>query len=118
MEWRLIPGIEKYEVSNTGLIRFTRTGNVRKCSGNGGSLGKYKRFSYRMSGKLLMEYVHHAVAKAFIEKPEVVDVDFQVDHIDHDTHNNNVSNLRYLTASENMRQNQNTDENFLVEVLT
>ena len=60
---------------------------------------KYNVISYNENGKEFHEYVHRLVAGAFIpnpfNKPEV-------NHIDGDKSNNNVSNLEWVTRKENV----------------
>jgi hypothetical protein len=46
-----------------------------------------------------MFYVHKLVALAFLEKPEGIDK-YCVNHIDRNTLNNNVDNLRFATLSQ------------------
>jgi hypothetical protein len=47
-------------------------------------------------------YVHKAVAEAFIKRPSAKHI--YVEHIDGDYKNNNVSNLKWLTASESSKK--------------
>lgn len=50
-----------------------------------------------INGNIKKHYVHRLVAAAFYGESDLV-----VDHIDGDTKNNHVSNLRYCIASENL----------------
>ena len=50
-------------------------------------------------------YVHRAVAKLFL--PQSTRDRYQVDHIDRNRQNNNVSNLRWVNRSENLSNRNN-----------
>lgn len=50
-------------------------------------------------------YVHELVAFTFISaRPVITGVAYEIDHIDSDKANNHVSNLRYITKSENLQR--------------
>lgn len=62
----------------------------------------YMVFQPIIKGKRSVRYVHIAMAEAFISlRP---DKNYQVDHIDHCKHNNNITNLQWLTRSENLKR--------------
>ena len=96
---------ESYEVSNFGNVRkklLSGEYKILKCSilktGKG-----YKYFQINREKKRINYLVHHLVAKLFIgERPD----NLVIDHIDRNTLNNNISNLRYITQKENTH---NTD---------
>lgn len=103
--WKEIPGWEQYyEVSNFGKIK-SKDKNI--------SNGRSKRF---MPSKLMkfwidqkgyskvylrnpkkFVYVHRIVALAFLGESNL-----QVNHIDGNKSNNNITNLEYLTCKENI----------------
>lgn len=60
--------------------------------------GRYLCFHVMRDGKKFREAIHRLVAEAFIPNPENKPF---VDHIDGNTKNNDVSNLRWVTGSEN-----------------
>lgn len=96
---------ESYEVSNFGNVRkklLSGEYKILKCSilKQGGG---YKYFQINRNKKRINYLVHHLVANLFIgDRPD----NLVVDHIDRNSLNNNVSNLRYITQKENCR---NTD---------
>ena len=92
--WKDIPGYEAYyEVSNTGLIR--RKAYIMKCNlSNDG----YPTITLCGGGKQLSKTIHRIVAEVFLENPENKP---QVNHKDGVKVNTMVSNLEWVTVSEN-----------------
>ena len=95
--WKPVIGYEKlYEVSNMGNVRII-------CGKNCGKLFKLQKQRYytvcltrKGIGKTV--FVHRLVANAFIPNPHNKPC---IDHIDTNPFNNKVSNLRWVTHSEN-----------------
>lgn len=78
----------------------------------GGRGGKYKSVTATVDGEQRRYYVHRLISEAFIpntkNKP-------QVNHIDGNSLNNNIDNLEWVTASENI---QHAYDNGLIETLS
>jgi len=90
--YKKIEGFKNYSISKNGNVRNDITGRILKdCNHSHG-------YSVVHLGKNNPQYVHRLVAKAFIcndlNKPEV-------NHKDGNKKNNNVSNLEWVTSSEN-----------------
>lgn len=94
MEWRVIEGFENYEVSNHGDVR--RGDRILKCTVLTIPKCGYKqvRVGLRKEGKPTTCIISRLVAQAFLPNPEGLPT---VDHIDRNSQNNNVSNLRWAT---------------------
>ena len=110
--WKDIEGYEGlYQVSNKGRVK-----SLNRYANNNGTLqfrperilkqniqkaGRSKRCTVVLSkdAKTKAIRVHRLVAEAFIPNPENKP---QIDHIDTNMSNNNVENLRWVTAKENM----------------
>lgn len=95
-EWRNIPSCdERYYVSSDGRV-LGANGLLKPVRGKDG----YLRCNIAQDGKFRLWLVHRLVAEAFIpnqdNKPEV-------NHIDGNKANNNVSNLEWVTREENIR---------------
>lgn len=103
IEWRTIKGYEElYEVSNDGRVRRLRFINgshnfekIKECKQTLNAWG-YMTVNLCKNGKSNTKRVHKLVANAFLGES-----DLQVDHIDGNKQNNNLSNLEYVTPKEN-----------------
>jgi hypothetical protein len=93
-EWREFQKYNNYEVSNLGKVRNKKTKRILKSSCNGG----YLRHGLSQNGKTKTFSVHQLVGLCFIENPENKP---QINHIDKNGLNNNVTNLEWCTAAEN-----------------
>lgn len=101
--WKAIDGYEGlYEVSNHGNVRSIKRGIILKPATN--TFG-YQIVGLSKNGKRKEGKIHRLVAKAFIDNPNNKK---QVNHIDGDKKNNNVSNLEWVTNQENTIHALNT----------
>ena len=91
-DYKPIPNISGYLVSNFGNVKNELTGKVRKLTERRGYL------KLNISGKSYD--VHRLVALAFLENPENKNF---VNHIDGNKQNNFLNNLEWATESENTR---------------
>ena len=89
--WKTVDEHPNYEVSNLGRIKNAKTNYLLRASLN---TDGYEQVG--LKGKSCL--VHVLVAKAFIPNPNNRP---QVDHIDQNKTNNNVTNLRWLTNQQN-----------------
>ena len=104
--WKDVPGYEgKYQVSSCGNVKsLKRQHPYNKCYVEKAMKPvKQRGYLYVMlwndgSGK--WKPIHRLVAEAFLYKPEGKQ---QVNHIDGNKHNNNLTNLEWVTASENVQ---------------
>lgn len=98
-----------YEISELGAVRsisriitgkegvsYPLNGRVLKTSPN--RQVNYLQVSLWANNKETKYYVHRLVAKAFIPNPHNKP---EVNHLDGNKHNNHVSNLEWVTSSEN-----------------
>lgn len=93
--WMPIPNWEElYEVSNMGNVRNKKTKKLRVLDMN--NCGYYRITLYNKERERM--FIHRLVATVFIETD---DYNKQVNHIDGDKSNNCVSNLEWVTQSEN-----------------
>lgn len=96
-EFRKIKGFEDYQVSNLGNVKSFRTNKTHgKILRPGTSFYGYPVVNLmNREKKACGRLVHKLIQKAFELKQGVVD------HIDGDTSNNNINNLRVITQREN-----------------
>lgn len=89
--WKDIDGFEKlYQISNFGRVFSKRRNKIMKLN-----LRKnYLRVGFNKEGVYYCFQVHRLVAQAFIPNPDNKE---EVNHIDCDKQNNNVSNLEWAT---------------------
>lgn len=94
--FKKITGYENYEVSNLGRVRNIKTNKflIQKNDRDYRSVALTYKPGFRKSFR-----VHRLVALSFIDNPENKP---QINHRDGIKSNNNVDNLEWSTASENM----------------
>lgn len=92
--WKNVCGWENYSVSNLGKVRNNKTGRLLRQAIRGG----YSFVGLSKNCKGTTKPVHRLVTLAFIENPDNKE---QVNHIDKNRSNNNVSNLEWNTPLEN-----------------
>ena len=79
----------------------------------------YIQMALKKDGKLYYPLLHRLVAEAFLTNPDGLD---HLHHIDGDTRNNNVNNLKYVSASEHKQihlsdRGMSRDEQFIPKVV-
>jgi len=93
-EWKQIPGFDYYFVSNMGNVKSTRYGRERIMKPF--RAGKYLGVWLGAKNK---HYIHRIVASVWLEPID----GFQVDHINKRKEDNRAINLRWVSASDNMK---------------
>ena len=93
--WKDIEDFPKYQVSNTGLVRNKKSGNL--LTQKPGRDGRYLSVYLCGDDKENTQRVHRLVADAFLGKHPGM----MVNHIDGDKSNNHIDNLEWCTAKEN-----------------
>jgi hypothetical protein len=95
-EYRVIKDFENYSVSNFGNVKSNVTNKIIKQ----GKQNSGYFFVILYKGPKLKENktIHRLVAEAFIPNPKTTNC---VDHINNNKLNNNVSNLRWVSSTEN-----------------
>jgi len=107
-EWRAVPGFEGfYDVSNRGRVRSLRR-NVPHRNGTQSVRGRILALQKNRGGYLAIQLwksnhmkrplVHTLVLRAFIGPPPD---NHETNHLDGDKTNNHITNLEYVTRSEN-----------------
>ena len=96
--WKQVEAFPNYIISNTGLLKNTKTKKVIKphLSNTG-----YYVCSMSNNGKISSANIHTLVAKAFVDNPNPA-LYTEVHHIDGDKLNNNADNLKWVTRQENL----------------
>jgi hypothetical protein len=96
-EWKTIEEYPNYSISNLGVVRNNITGLIKTNSIN--SRGYYYVTLYKNNIKKHFR-VHRLIGQYFVDgfNPNLV-----IDHIDRNTQNNDILNLRWVTQGENIR---------------
>lgn len=97
-EWRDIRGYEgRYQVSSDGHVRNAK-GQILKP--NMRTKRYYSVRLYGSGGEFENRLIHRLVAETFLD---YLGEAYEVNHIDGNRYNNDVSNLEWVTHSENMK---------------
>lgn len=97
--WKDVKGFPGYQVSNLGRVK-----NVKKdvlLTPHPSKYGYYHIGLYQ-NGVRKNLYIHRLVAEAFLDEP--LDNSLEIDHIDGCKENNKVTNLEWVTRSENTKR--------------
>ena len=110
--WKEIPDYDDYMISNLGKVKSFKKNSDRilkpgiKCE-------YYFVVLTNNNGKLVSKLIHRLLAEAFIENPDNLP---NVDHMDSNRLNNNLSNLRQTSQSQNNfnknKQNSKTSSKY------
>lgn len=96
--WRVVKGFKNYRVTSCGRVWSC---NRKKFVRQDYNISTYLRVElYRGKGRTWF-FVHRLVACHY-KKNSRPKIKSQVNHIDHDRHNNNAGNLEHVTPSVNM----------------
>ena len=88
-----------YEVNEDGIVRNVKSKKV--VDGYREKNGYIRvRFENKCLGKVVRTTVHRLVAEAFLPNPDNLE---EVNHIDSNRANNHVSNLEWVSHSDNMK---------------
>jgi hypothetical protein len=99
--WKPVVGWPGYEVSRSGKVRSAKTKKLLAQEEHFGNDKKnpYMRVHLHANNVSKHVRVSRIVAFAFLGSPKAADM--EVDHIDHNTRNNSVKNLQWLTPNQN-----------------
>ena len=95
--WKEIPNFDDYMISNLGRVKSFKQ-NEERIMTNYLNAGYYAVLLTNNNGKKLNKNIHRLLAELFISNPDNLKC---VDHIDTQKLNNNLSNLRWCTFSQN-----------------
>lgn len=97
IKWMKLNDFTTYSVSNSGTVRNDKTGKILKPML---STSGYLYVHFVKKRKKYTKYIHRLVCQAFLgEKLDTM----QVDHINGDKKDNRLSNLRWVTVSQNYK---------------
>lgn len=98
--WKNVPGFEEYMVSSDGEVKSFKNGKETILKSAELYKTGYRHVSLWNNNKQKTYTVHRLVALTFIPNPENKP---EINHIDGDRKNNHLSNLEWVTRSENMK---------------
>lgn len=101
MRWQVIKDFPNYQVSETGQVKNIKFNRTLSFSRSHKKFTTYLRVTLFKDNQRFYRSVHRLVAESFLPNPFNFS---QVDHIDANGENNYVSNLQWITPSENIKK--------------
>jgi len=105
IEKKDIPNYSGYKISRDGRVYSSKRGGEKELTPSNHKKG-YLKISLRKNGKRIYELIHRLVYQTFVGE---IPKEKVIDHIDRDKRNNNLSNLRLVSYSENSTNSRNVD---------
>ena len=96
--WKTIAEAPNYEISTKGNVRNKTSKRMLKPQAFGATGYKQVSLKIKETNKYQKRYIHRLVAQTFIDNPENKR---EVNHINGDKLDNRLSNLEWVTSSEN-----------------
>ena len=96
--WKTIAEAPNYEISTKGNVRNKTSRRMLKPQAFGATGYKQVSLKIKETNKFQKRYIHRLVAQTFIDNPENKR---EVNHINGDKLDNRLSNLEWVTSSEN-----------------
>ena len=103
--WKDIDGFDSYQVSDQGRVRNKKTGKIKSTSYDNDGYVKTSLISFEHGKKTCRKSVHRLVAEAFLDGKHD---GLQVNHKNGIKNDNRVSNLEWVTGSENVKHAYST----------
>ena len=100
--WRHIKGFDKYRVTSCGRVWSCLQKKFIRQDYN---LNGYLRVELKQNGERSWKFVHRLVCYAY-KKNRRPKYRTQVNHMDHNKHNNHASNLEHVTPSANVQHSK------------
>ena len=97
--WRDITEIDKYEISNTGIVRNKKRGNIIKQITKNRN---YPTVALSKNGKCVQRFIHRLVALEYVENDDKEE-NTKVHHRDENKMNYRVDNLVWSTQYKNIQ---------------
>lgn len=97
--WKPVEDYPNYIVSDSGRVQSKARGQWREMTITDDRYG-YPKIVLSKDGHRVTKSIHQLVAKAFVDGYSDA---LQVNHIDGNKHNNNFSNLEWVTVGDNLR---------------
>lgn len=108
--WKKVGLKERFvEVSDRGVVRYINQNTGKLTYTYGSEIQEEEDWYYRVKFDDVHYYVHRLVGAAFL-KLDLNDKSFIIDHIDNNTINNQLSNLRKTTRSKNSQNKKEPRE--------
>lgn len=96
--YKTLEDFPEYQVSNRGNVKSSKSGDIKLLHPSLNKTRGYVYISVQANGKRKNYSLHRLVAKYFVPNPMNKE---EVNHKDMDRTNNEVSNLEWVTRSEN-----------------
>jgi hypothetical protein len=109
--WKILDRIPFYEVSDHGKVRSIRNKKLLKPSG---TKQGYQLVSLWDGKKRHTSYVHRLVAELYAEE---VNLGLVINHLDKDVRHNSITNLEWVTPTENARHREDPERYMLFKKL-